>query len=103
MLYNLQVAEQLSLERKGPQHQAGSDSLLTGETFFKLREIYFEDNIEENRYSGFIYGLKIVERGVNGLGTVKGLDGDHDDSKFSPLDGQSNGANGSNGSGNFHY
>src|SRR5699024_2309703 len=65
-LFTHQVAEQLDLERKGPQHQAGSDSLLTGETFFKMREIFFEDNIEEMRYSGFIYGLKVVERNLNG-------------------------------------
>lgn len=49
--------------RKGPQHQAGSDSLLTGETFFKLKEMYFENDIEEKRYSGFLYGLETAETG----------------------------------------
>ncbi|XP_049825617.1 CCR4-NOT transcription complex subunit 7 isoform X4 [Aethina tumida] len=33
-----EVAEQLDLERIGPQHQAGSDSLLTGMAFFKMKE-----------------------------------------------------------------
>lgn len=34
-----EVAEQLDIRRIGPQHQAGSDSLLTGMTFFKMREV----------------------------------------------------------------
>lgn len=52
-----EVAEQLEIERIGPQHQAGSDSLLTGAAFFKMREMFFEDNIDDNKYSGHLYGL----------------------------------------------
>lgn len=32
--------------RIGPQHQAGSDSLLTATTFFKMRGKFFEDAID---------------------------------------------------------
>uniref|UniRef100_UPI00358EFCA3 CCR4-NOT transcription complex subunit 7 n=1 Tax=Myxine glutinosa TaxID=7769 RepID=UPI00358EFCA3 len=52
-----EVAEQLELERIGPQHQAGSDSLLTGMTFFKMREMFFEDHIDDAKYCGHLYGL----------------------------------------------
>nr|CAD7587397.1 unnamed protein product [Timema genevievae] len=52
-----EVADQLELERIGPQHQAGSDSLLTGMAFFKMREMFFEDNIDDVKYCGHLYGL----------------------------------------------
>ncbi|XP_023231614.1 CCR4-NOT transcription complex subunit 7-like [Centruroides vittatus] len=52
-----EVAEQLELERIGPQHQAGSDSLITGASFFKMREMFFEDNIDDAKYCGHLYGL----------------------------------------------
>ena len=37
-----EVANELDVPRIGPQHQAGSDSLLTGQTFFKMKEMFFE-------------------------------------------------------------
>lgn len=40
-----EVAEQLDLERIGPQHQAGSDSLLTGMAFFKMREVIYKKKV----------------------------------------------------------
>lgn len=52
-----EVAEHLEIQRTGPQHQAGSDSLLTGEAFFKMKEMFFEDNIDDTKYCGQLYGL----------------------------------------------
>ena len=40
-----EVANELDVARIGPQHQAGSDSLLTGQTFFKMKEMFFEGRI----------------------------------------------------------
>jgi CCR4-NOT transcription complex subunit 7/8 len=36
--------------RIGTQHQAGSDSLLTAATFFKMRKVFFDDRIEDEFY-----------------------------------------------------
>ncbi|XP_041358303.1 CCR4-NOT transcription complex subunit 7-like [Gigantopelta aegis] len=52
-----EVSEQLEIVRVGPQHQAGSDSLLTGAAFFKMREMFFEDNIDDAKYCGHLYGV----------------------------------------------
>ena len=50
------LAEQLDVARIGPQHQAGSDSLLTACTFFKLKQAHFADSDME-KYAGVLYGL----------------------------------------------
>ncbi|TRY77241.1 hypothetical protein TCAL_05317 [Tigriopus californicus] len=52
-----EVANELEVQRIGPQHQAGSDSLLTGQTFFRMKEMFFEDDIDDSKYSGHLYGL----------------------------------------------
>jgi len=50
------IADQLEVERIGPSHQAGSDSLLTAATFFKLKSTYFgEDSTKSAK--GILYGL----------------------------------------------
>ena len=46
-----EVADMLEVERIGPQHQAGSDSLLTGRAYFKMVEIYFEDELDDQKVS----------------------------------------------------
>lgn len=51
------LAEDLEVERLGPMHQAGSDSLLTSATFFKLRRMFFGDKIDDSKYLGVLYGL----------------------------------------------
>ncbi|CAG0880145.1 unnamed protein product [Darwinula stevensoni] len=70
-----EVAEQLELERIGPQHQAGSDSLLTGAAFFKMRELFFEDNIDDFKYCGHLYGLG-TSFVSNGNGYVESVEPD---------------------------
>lgn len=64
------VSEHLNVERVGPQHQAGSDSLVTCRTFFSLVESYFDGKIDEGKFSGFIYGL-----GCTGHKPHRGLHG----------------------------
>lgn len=44
------VADDLQVARIGQQHQAGSDSLLTASTFFKMRTKYFEGKIDDRKY-----------------------------------------------------
>lgn len=51
------LAEDLEVERVGPMHQAGSDSLLTSATFFKMRKVFFEGRIDDAKYLGVLYGL----------------------------------------------
>lgn len=52
-----ELAEDLEIERIGPQHQAGSDSLLTSATFFKMKKAFFENQIDDSKYMGILYGL----------------------------------------------
>jgi CCR4-NOT transcription complex subunit 7/8 len=45
------------VERIGPQHQAGSDSLLTGRAFFAMVKLYFEDKLNGVMYLGQLFRL----------------------------------------------
>jgi len=51
------VAEDLEVERIGPEHQAGSDALLTQATFFKMRALFFENDIDDHKFDNVLYGL----------------------------------------------
>merc|ERR1719328_590997 len=62
------VANKLKVKRIGSQHQAGSDSLLTGQVFFKIYDKYFSDGLDDVKYSGQICGFN----GCPGAGAVVG-------------------------------
>mmetsp|Transcript_20434 Transcript_20434/g.36447 ORF Transcript_20434/g.36447 Transcript_20434/m.36447 type:complete len:285 (-) Transcript_20434:118-972(-) len=53
------LAELLDVERIGPQHQAGSDSLLTSSTFLKLAEKFFSGLSGMENHIGVLYGLGV--------------------------------------------
>ena len=42
----------MKVKRIGSQHQAGSDSLLTGQVFFKIYDKYFSEGLDDVKYSG---------------------------------------------------
>ena len=52
------LGEDLQVERIGQMHQAGSDSLLTGQVFFKLRDVIFGGTLRKD-YESILYGLGV--------------------------------------------
>ena len=50
------LAEHLGVSRIGPQHQAGSDSLLTAHTFFKLQVSHFS-SADMSKFAGVLHGF----------------------------------------------
>ncbi|KAJ1679465.1 CCR4-NOT core DEDD RNase subunit [Spiromyces aspiralis] len=66
------VADELNVQRLGTQHQAGSDSLLTSSTFFRLRERYFNNKFDDSVFLGHLFGLGMTNfnrvGGNNGSG-----------------------------------
>ena len=53
--------------RIGPSHQAGSDSLLTASTFFKMLDLYFHEQVDYSEFNGKLYGLGDTFSQMNGL------------------------------------
>jgi len=64
------LADSLDVQRIGPQHQAGSDSLLTCGVFFKLRQSYFDGIVDDKKYLGVLYGLGVPYQSTSGSLTV---------------------------------
>jgi len=54
------ISESLRLGRLGSAHTAGSDSLLTGNVFFKMQELIFNDHIPDE-HIGKVWGLGYPE------------------------------------------
>lgn len=68
------LAEQLCVERIGPQHQAGSDSLLTSLAFLKLAQSRFGGVGGLARHAGVLYGLgEEGQVGSGGAGANKAV------------------------------
>jgi len=51
------LGDTLQVDRIGPMHQAGSDSLLTAQTFFALISKHFNSQLDENKFKGELFGL----------------------------------------------
>jgi CCR4-NOT transcription complex subunit 7/8 len=53
------LAKLLDVQRIGPEHQAGSDSLLTSLTFIKLANRFFAGVEGASKHMGVLYGLGV--------------------------------------------
>jgi CCR4-NOT transcription complex subunit 7/8 len=57
------LAESYKVKRQGHAHQAGSDSLLTGKCFFRMRDKIFKGEIAEE-HVGKVWGLGVPDYGA---------------------------------------
>ncbi len=51
------LADELKVARRGTAHQAGSDSMVTAATFFKLRNEHFGGRLDEKVFRCVIHGF----------------------------------------------
>lgn len=51
------LADTLQVERIGPMHQAGSDSLLTAQTYFALINKNMGGVCDDSKFKGELYGI----------------------------------------------
>jgi len=65
------IAETLKIERIGPSHTAGSDSLLTAAIFYEIRKHYFQDYLDDSQYMNVLYGLGQTFRAVKEKKKIK--------------------------------
>lgn len=57
------LAESFKVKRLGQAHQAGSDSLLTGKAFFKMRDKIFKGDLSDD-HIGKVWGLGLPDHGA---------------------------------------
>lgn len=61
-----ELADEMQIARIGQQHQAGSDALLSALVFFELKQVVFEENLDE-KLRNQIWGLS-PQNGLKALG-----------------------------------
>jgi CCR4-NOT transcription complex subunit 7/8 len=83
------LADTLQVDRIGPMHQAGSDSLLTAQTFFSLINKHFQGACDDSKFRGELFGLGSNHTKYKGKGYNEGGGG-----------GGGNGSSNGNGNGN---
>ena len=54
------LIELIQIPRIGPQHQAGSDALLTALVYFKIKQVFFDGEIDDSIFMGCLFGLNNI-------------------------------------------